>query len=83
MIHLDFLAYLFFVTCLLTLRRFIEYLLKTKHDKHLKNISRSSIHASLYCKLINETLVGRPLCNSSEFENKEWDKCKTTLLIIL
>jgi len=56
--------------------------LETKH-KNIWKCEPKLNDTSLYCKIITETLVGWPLCNSFNLENREWYNCKTMLLIIL
>ena len=36
--------------------------------KIFRVVSRNSVHASFYCKIIIKTLVGHPLCNSFNFK---------------
>jgi len=38
--------------------------------KTFRMVSQSSVHASLYCKMIIETLIKRSLCNSFNFKIK-------------
>jgi len=51
--------------------------------KTFKEVSQSSVHATLFRKIITQTLISQPLQNSFNFKNTKWDNFKIVLLIIL